>query len=63
MKAKNAQLTQHAHTLGEADLQGVCSRVATRWTPRWAAQVRVDALKARYRLLIDAHLDWELQDE
>jgi outer membrane protein, heavy metal efflux system len=59
LKPENAQLTQRAYPLGKATLQGVCSRVASRWTPRWAAQVRVDALKARYRLLVDAHLIWE----
>ena len=28
-----------------------------------ATQARVDALKARYRLLVDAHLIWGLQDD
>lgn len=61
---ENAQLTQRAYTLGEADLQGVLlARRQLLDAALGATQARVDALKARYRLLIDAHLIWELQDD
>lgn len=60
----NAQLTQRAYTLGEADLQtlllarrqGIDAALA-------AEQAHIDALKARYRLYIDAHLIWGLQED
>ena len=61
---ENAQLTQRAYTLGEADLQGVLlARRQLVDAALGATQARVDALKARYRLLVDAHLIWGLQDD
>jgi cobalt-zinc-cadmium efflux system outer membrane protein len=60
----NAQLTQRAYTLGEADLQGLLlARRQLLDAALGAMQARVDALRARYRLLIDAHLIWGLQDD
>ena len=50
--------------LGEADLQGVLlARRQLVDAALGATQARVDALKARYRLLVDAHLIWGLQDD
>ncbi len=61
---ENAQLTQRAYTLGEADLQAVLlARRQLLDAALGAAQARVDALKARYRLLIDAYLIWGLHEE
>lgn len=60
---ENARLTQRAYTLGEADLQAVLlARRQLLDAALGATQARVDALKARYRLLIDAHLIWGLHD-
>ena len=61
---QNAQMTQRAYTLGEADLQGVLlARRQLLDASLGSTQARVDALKARYRLLVDAHLIWGLHDE
>ena len=61
---ENAQLTQRAYTLGEADLPGVLlARRQLLDAALGATQARVDALKARYRLLVDAHLIWDLHDD
>lgn len=61
---ENAQLTQRAYTLGEADLQGVLlARRQLLDAALGATQARVDALKARYRLLVDAHLIWGMQED
>jgi len=60
----NAQLTQRAYVLGEADLQAVLlARRQSLDASLDAALSRVEALKARYRLLVDAHLIWNLDHE
>ena len=60
----NARLTQRAYALGEVDLQGL---LLTRKQALDAAiaveQARVEALGLHHRLLIDAHLVWELDDD
>ncbi len=59
-----ARLTQRAYTLGEADLQTLLLvRRQSLDTVNAAASARADALRARYRLLIDAQLLWELGTE
>ena len=61
---ENARLTQRAYTLGEADLQAVLlARRQLVDASLGATQARLDALKARYRLLVDAHLIWGLHDD
>ena len=59
-----ARLTQRAYTLGEADLQTLLL-VRRQWLDaiNAAATARADALRARYRLLIDARLLWETRAE
>lgn len=62
--AQNARLMQRAYTLGETDLQAVL--LARRQSVEAAigtVQARTDALRARYRLLIDAHLIWGLHED
>lgn len=62
--AQNARLTQRAYTLGEADLQAVLlARRQSVEAALGAAQARTDALRARYRLLVDAHLIWNLHED
>ncbi len=59
-----ARLTQRAYTLGEADLQTLLLvRRQSLDAVNAAASARADALRARYRLLIDAQLLWELGTE
>ena len=60
----NAALMQRAYTLGEADLQALLSarRQATS-AAQSALAARLNALKAHYLLLIDAHLVWDLDHE
>ena len=59
-----ARLTQRAYTLGEADLQTLLLvRRQSLDTVNAAASARADALRARYRLLIDAQLLWQLGKE
>ncbi len=59
-----ARLTQRAYTLGEADLQTLLLvRRQSLDAVNAAASARADALRARYRLLIDAQLLWELSTE
>jgi outer membrane protein, heavy metal efflux system len=61
---ENARLVQRAHALGESDLQAVLlARRQAVEAALAALQARVDALRARYRLLVDAHLIWDLADE
>ena len=56
-----ARLTQRAYTLGEADLQTLLLvRRQSLDTINAAASARAEALRARYRLLIDAQMLWEL---
>ena len=60
---ENALLAQRAYVLGESDVQAVLlARRQSVDAALGAAQARVDALRARYRLLVDAHLIWGLQD-
>lgn len=62
--AQNARLTQRAYTLGEADLQAaLLARRLSVDAALGAAQARTDALRARYRLLVDAHLIWNLHED
>ncbi len=59
-----ARLTQRAYTLGEADLQTLLLvRRQSLDAVNAAASARADALRARYRLLIDAQLLWEMGTE
>ena len=54
-----ARLTQRAYTLGEADLQTLLLvRRQSLEVVNSAGSARADALRARYRLLIDAGLVW-----
>lgn len=56
-----ARLTQRAYTLGEADLQTLLLvHRQSLDAVNAAASARADALRARYRLLIDAQLLWDL---
>jgi len=60
----NTQLTQRAYSLGEADLQTLfLARRQSVDAALGAAQARIDALRARYRLLVDAHLIWGLEHD
>ncbi|MGJ7579812.1 TolC family protein [Variovorax sp. RHLX14] len=59
--AESARLTQRAYSLGEADLQGLLlARRQYLEVARAAQEARAAALKANYRLLVDAHLIWDL---
>lgn len=56
-----ARLTQRAYTLGEADLSSLLlARRQLLDTTRAALDLRAEALRANYRLLVDAHLIWDL---
>ena len=56
-----ARLTQRAYLLGEADVQTLLLvRRQSLDAVNAAAAARADALRARYRLLIDAQLLWEI---
>jgi outer membrane protein TolC len=59
---ENAKLMQRAYALGEAGLQAMllARRQATTATTS-ALQAQVTALTAYYRLLVDAHLIWDLE--
>lgn len=58
---ESARLTQRAYSLGEADLQSLLlARRQFLETSRAALDARADALRANYRLLIDAQLIWDL---
>ena len=60
----SAQLTQRAYSLGEADLQTLllARRQALEATTA-VEQARVEALRWHYRLLVDAHLIWALEED
>lgn len=59
--ADSARLMQRAYSLGEAELQALLlARRQSLDAARAAVEARVDALRANYRLLIDAHLIWDL---
>lgn len=61
---ENARLTQRAYALGEADLQSLLlARRQSLEASRAALEARADALRASYRLLVDAHLIWDLASE
>lgn len=58
---ESARLTQRAYSLGEADLQSLLlARRQFLEASRAALEARADALRANYRLLVDAHLIWDL---
>ena len=60
----SARLTQRAYTLGEADLQTLLlARRQALDASTAAEQARVEALRWHYRLLIDAHLIWALEED
>ena len=60
----SARLTQRAYTLGEADLQTLLlARRQALDASTAAEQARVEALRWHYRLLIDAHLIWQLEED
>ena len=60
----SARLTQRAYTLGETDLQTLLLvRRQSLDASRAALEARVDALRWNYRLLIDAHLIWDLAQD
>lgn len=60
---ENSRLMQRAYTLGEAELQAMllARRQATAAMNN-ALQAQVTALTAYYRLLVDAHLIWGLEN-
>lgn len=61
---QNAQLTQHAYALGEADLQTLLlARRQSVEATRSALDARTAALHSYYGLLVDAHLIWGLAHE
>ena len=61
---ESARLTQRAYTLGEADLQALLLvRRQALDAARAALEARVDALRANYRLMIDAHRIWDLEHD
>ena len=60
----SARLTQRAYALGETDLQTLLLvRRQSLDASRAALEARVDALRWNYRLLIDAHLIWDLAQD
>ncbi len=60
----NARLMQRAYALGEADLQTLLlARRQALEASTTAERARVEALRWHYRLLVDAHLIWALDDE
>jgi outer membrane protein TolC len=61
---ENAGLIQRAYTLGEAGLQDLLiARRQAANAANNALQAQTEALKAYYRLVIDAHLVWDLAHE
>ena len=61
---ETARLTQRAYMLGEADLQSLLlARRQSLESARAAGEARAQALRAHHRLLIDAHLIWELEHD
>ena len=62
--ADTARLTQRAYALGEADVQTLLwARRQSLEASQAALDARVTALRASYRLLIDAHRIWGLAHE
>lgn len=61
---ESARLTQRAYTLGEVDLQSLLLvRRQSLEALRAASEARAEALRWSYRLLIDAHLIWDLAND
>lgn len=61
---ENAGLIQRAYTLGEAGLQDLLiARRQAASAANSALQAQTEALKAYYRLVIDAHWVWDLEHE
>ncbi len=61
---ESARLTQRAYTLGELDLQSLLLvRRQSLEALRAASEARAEALRWTYRLLIDAHLIWDLAND
>ncbi len=59
--SNSSRLTQRAYTLGEADLQSLLLvRRQSLDASRAALEARAEALRWNYRLMIDAHLIWDL---
>lgn len=62
--SENARLSQRAYALGEGDIQGVLlARRQSLDAALGALQARIDALRARWRLWVDAHLIWKLAED
>jgi outer membrane protein, heavy metal efflux system len=62
--AESTRLSQRAYTLGEADLQSLLvARRQLLEASRAVLDARIEALRANYRLLVDAHLIWDLEHE
>jgi outer membrane protein TolC len=60
---ESARLTQRAFTLGEADLQALMLvRRQSMDAANAAVAARADALRARYRLLVDSRQIWSLDE-
>lgn len=60
----SATLMQRAYTLGEADLQALLLvRRQSLDASRAALEARADSLRWHHRLLIDAHLIWDLAED
>lgn len=60
----SAQLTQRAYALGEADLQVLLlARRQALEAARAALESRGEALRWNHRLLVDAHLVWDLEND
>jgi outer membrane protein TolC len=61
---ENAQLTQRAYALGEADLQTLLlARRQSLEAAQSALEARVVALRSYYGILVDAHRIWGLAHE
>lgn len=61
---ESARLTQRAYTLGELDLQSLLLvRRQSLEALRAASEARAETLRWNYRLLIDAHLIWDLAND
>ena len=61
---ESARLTQRAYALGEADLHSLLLvRRQSLEVSRAALEARAEALRQNYRLLIDAHLIWDLEHD
>lgn len=60
----SARLTQRAYALGEVDLQTLLlARKQALVATMASEQARIEVLRAQSRLMIDAHLVWDLQED